>query len=202
MKAPYPYFGGKSRVASLVWERFGDVPNYVEPFFGSGAVLLVRPHPPKVETVNDMDAYLTNFWRALAADPDGVAEWADNPVNELDLHARHRWLIGQKDFIHKMRNDPDFHDVKIAGWWVWGLSCWKPHKMPCRILRVTRESTGLLYRRNCRILRVTREMVGGFISDAIREPMQNSAPRASTNICVNLPRGFVGFAFAAGIGHV
>ena len=34
LKAPFPWFGGKSRVAHLVWQRFGDVANYVEPFFG------------------------------------------------------------------------------------------------------------------------------------------------------------------------
>ena len=43
MKAPFPYFGGKSKVAGEVWRRFGDVPNYVEPFAGSTAVLLKRP---------------------------------------------------------------------------------------------------------------------------------------------------------------
>lgn len=43
LKAPFPWFGGKSRVAHIVWERFGDVPNYVEPFAGSLAVLLRRP---------------------------------------------------------------------------------------------------------------------------------------------------------------
>src|SRR5689334_19180994 len=45
LKAPFPWFGGKSRVASLVWERFGEVRNYVEPFAGSLAVLLGRPQP-------------------------------------------------------------------------------------------------------------------------------------------------------------
>lgn len=40
LKAPFPYFGGKRVVAPEVWRRFGDTPNYVEPFFGSGAVLL------------------------------------------------------------------------------------------------------------------------------------------------------------------
>ena len=44
LRSPFPWFGGKSRVAGLVWDRFGDVPNYVEPFFGSGAVLFGRPH--------------------------------------------------------------------------------------------------------------------------------------------------------------
>ena len=44
-KAPFPWFGGKARIAAQVWQRFGDVRNYVEPFFGSGAVLLNRPRP-------------------------------------------------------------------------------------------------------------------------------------------------------------
>ena len=44
MKSPYPWPGGKSKIADAVWQRFGDVPNYVDPFFGSGAVLLSCPH--------------------------------------------------------------------------------------------------------------------------------------------------------------
>lgn len=42
LKAPFPYFGGKSRVAEPVWQRFDDVPNYVEPFAGFLAILLAR----------------------------------------------------------------------------------------------------------------------------------------------------------------
>lgn len=124
LRAPFPWFGGKSRVAPLVWERFGNVPNYVEPFFGSGAVLLGRPHAPKTETVNDLDCYLANFWRALAADPEAVAVHADWPVNEADLLARHAWLVRQDGFRAKMRSDPEYHDARVAGWWVWGLSVW------------------------------------------------------------------------------
>lgn len=124
LKSPFPYFGGKSRIAHEVWARFGDVPNYVEPFAGSLAVLLARPTLPRNETVNDIDCFLTNFWRALRNDPDGVAKWADYPVSEIDLHARHRWLVDQKDFIEAMRSDPDYYDVKIAGWWVWGICAW------------------------------------------------------------------------------
>ena len=124
LKSPFPYFGGKSRIAHEVWARFGDVPNYVEPFAGSLAVLLARPTPPRIETVNDIDCFLTNFWRALRNDPDGVAKWADYPVSEIDLHARHRWLVEQKDFIEAMRSDPYYYDVQIAGWWVWGICAW------------------------------------------------------------------------------
>lgn len=125
-KAPFPYFGGKSRVAGVGWRAFGqDVPNYIEPFAGSLAMLLGRPGGPgKIETVNDRDRYLANFWRAIVTDPWGVAEWADGPVNEADLHARHKWLVNQHDFRERMHEDPEFYDVKIAGWWVWGICCW------------------------------------------------------------------------------
>lgn len=122
--APFPWFGGKRRIDAEVWRRFGDVPNYVEPFAGSLAVLLGRPTEPKTETVNDLDCYLANFWRALAADPDGLAAAADWPVNEADLHARHRWLLDRDGFRGRMRTDPDYYDAKIAGWWVWGLCQW------------------------------------------------------------------------------
>lgn len=124
MRAPFPWFGGKSRVAGLVWGRFGDVPNYVEPFAGSLAVLLACQAPARLETVNDADCYVANFWRALQADPAGLAASADWPVNEADLHARHTWLVNQESFRERMKSEPDHFDVKIAGWWVWGLCSW------------------------------------------------------------------------------
>lgn len=124
LKAPFPWFGGKSRAAHLVWPRFGDVPNYVEPFAGSLAVLLRRPTVPGNEIVNDLDCYVSNAWRAMASAPDEVASYCDWPVNEADLHARHRWLHGRIEFRQRMENDPDYFDARIAGYWIWGLSCW------------------------------------------------------------------------------
>jgi len=125
LKAPFPWFGGKSWVAGIVWGRFGDVANYVEPFFGSGAVLLGRPHEPRIETVNDKDGFVSNFWRAIAAAPDEVARHADWPVNENDLHARHVWLVSQTEtLVRRLEGDADFYDAKVAGWWCWGICCW------------------------------------------------------------------------------
>lgn len=124
LRAPFPWFGGKSRARHLVWQAIGDVPNYVEPFAGSLAVLLGRPSAPRIETVNDLDCYLANFWRAVQAAPDEVAHHADWPVNEADLHARHRWLVGRDEFRERMRVDPEYFDAKVAGWWVWGICQW------------------------------------------------------------------------------
>jgi hypothetical protein len=126
LKAPFPYFGGKSRAAALVWPRFGAVRNYVEPFLGSAAMLLGRPGGwTGKETVNDADGLLANFWRAIKDDPAAVAKYADWPVNENDLHARHAWLVERKDSLQaRLEGDPDFYCPKIAGWWVWGMACW------------------------------------------------------------------------------
>lgn len=125
MKAPFPWFGGKSLCAPAVWEALGDVDNYVEPFAGSLAVLLARQHTPRVETVNDLDHYLANFWRALQHDPAAVAHHANSPVNEADLTARHLWLVNTgRERIARLLGDPEFYDAQVAGWWVWGLCCW------------------------------------------------------------------------------
>ena len=100
------------------------MPNYVEPFFGSGAVLLGRPHNPKVETINDLDCFVANWWRAVAANPEETAAWADWPVNEADMLARHKALIADVGFRQQIRTDPAYFDVRVAGWWAWELNIW------------------------------------------------------------------------------
>jgi hypothetical protein len=129
LKAPFVWFGGKRKVAPQVWDALGDVDNYVEPFAGSLAVLLGRPTSARdklTETVNDADGFVANFWRALSMDPEAVAHFADYPVNEVDLFARHLWLVntGRSILLNNLEADPEFYDAKIAGWWVWGVNSW------------------------------------------------------------------------------
>ena len=127
LRAPFPYFGGKRKVAPIIWRGLGDVASYVEPFAGSAAVLLARPadHVARCETINDSDGMVSNFWRAVRAAPAAVAHHADWPVSECDLHARHAWLVGQRESLTKrLEGDPEYHDVKVAGWWVWGACAW------------------------------------------------------------------------------
>ena len=131
LRAPFPYFGGKSAVASHVWDALGNVSHYIEPFAGSLAVLLARPHKAGpgghrlTETVNDADGLLVNFWRSMALKPDETIAASEWPVLELDLHARHKWLIGERESItEKLRADPEWCDPRAAGWWVWGACAW------------------------------------------------------------------------------
>ena len=84
-----------------------------------------NPNPAKIEIVCDKNGFVCNAWRAIGHDPEAVSYWADYPTIHQDLTARHQWL---KDWHVgnnlKLSEDVDFYDVKVAGWWIWGMSIW------------------------------------------------------------------------------
>lgn len=123
LQAPFVWFGGKRRAAPLVWDALGDVPQYVEPFAGSAAVLLARPPftGRRIETLNDADGWLVNTWRAIQLAPDQVAAAAEGPMTEIDYHARLAWLQQRRtpDLVAWLEGDPEHYDAKAAGWWLY-----------------------------------------------------------------------------------
>jgi DNA adenine methylase len=64
VRAPTSYFGGKSRLAPWIASLLPPHRTYVEPYFGSGAVLFAKP-PSHTEIVNDLDGEIVNFFRVL-----------------------------------------------------------------------------------------------------------------------------------------
>ena len=125
LAAPFPYFGVKSLACAEAWEAMGDPTNYVEPFAGSAAMLLGRPNVGKVETINDADGFVSNFWRAVIHDADSVAKHLDYPVNEADLFSRHSWLVRNADgLLDRLHADPDYYEARSAAWWAWGACSW------------------------------------------------------------------------------
>lgn len=127
LRPPYPWFGGKRQVCGPVWQRLGDLPRYVEPFLGGGAMLLGRPdahrhgsHQGGYELVNDANGFVVNFWRAIRADAGAVASHLAGPIAELDLHARGGWLHERRAHVEQCRHDPHWYDARVAAWWAWG----------------------------------------------------------------------------------
>lgn len=119
LKPLYPYFGGKRRAAEEVWSALGQVDRYIEPFFGSGAVLLGNPNRPKTELINDLDHHVANLWRALQHNPEEVWRLTKTPQSEVELKARHLWLKNWKPYDFK---DVDAYDTQAAGFWLWVMS--------------------------------------------------------------------------------
>jgi DNA adenine methylase len=69
MKPPFTYFGGKTSMAERIAAILPAHEHYLEPFAGSLAVLLAKP-PSPMETVNDLDGDLMNFWQVLRERPE------------------------------------------------------------------------------------------------------------------------------------
>lgn len=69
MKPPFTYFGGKTALAERIVALLPPHRHYVETHAGSLAVLLSKRRS-QLETVNDLDGDLMNFWRCLRDRPE------------------------------------------------------------------------------------------------------------------------------------
>lgn len=72
MKAVMKYPGSKWRIAKWIIDFFPDHHSYLEPFFGSGAVLFNKPRS-NIETVNDLDGNVVNLFEWIKRDPEKLA---------------------------------------------------------------------------------------------------------------------------------
>lgn len=69
MKAVMKYPGSKWSIADWIIQFFPEHHSYVEPFFGSGAVLFNKPRS-NIETVNDLDDNVVNLFEWIKKDPE------------------------------------------------------------------------------------------------------------------------------------
>ncbi|WP_025273422.1 DNA adenine methylase [Haloglycomyces albus] len=106
MRPPLIYYGSKTRLADHITHLLPDHTHYIEPYAGSLAVLLAK-HPARMETANDLDGDLVQFWtmlrdrteeleRACALTPHSRTELtiAQQPLERLgDIErARRTWV--------------------------------------------------------------------------------------------------------------
>jgi len=70
---PFPWYGGKYSYTSFVYENLADTHRYVEPFCGSSVVLINKPQAP-VETINDLNSNVVNFFEVLQTDKEELIE--------------------------------------------------------------------------------------------------------------------------------
>ena len=73
MKAILKYPGAKNRLADWIIQFVPEHKVYLEPYFGSGAVFFNK-EKAKIETINDMDGEVVNFFRAIREYPAELAK--------------------------------------------------------------------------------------------------------------------------------
>ena len=66
------YPGSKWNIASQIVELIPEHHSYLEPFFGSGAVLFNKT-PSNIETINDLDLDVVNLFRCIRENPDELS---------------------------------------------------------------------------------------------------------------------------------
>lgn len=72
MNAIVKYPGSKWSMANFIISLFPEHHSYLEPFFGSGAVLFNKPRS-NIETVNDLDSNVVNLFEWIKNDPERLA---------------------------------------------------------------------------------------------------------------------------------
>lgn len=103
MKPPFTYFGGKTSIAGQIAALLPVHEHYIEPFAGSLAVLLAK-RPSPMETVNDLDGDLVNFWQVLRDDPEGLERaCALTPHSRAEYLASYGDLSGLEDLERARR---------------------------------------------------------------------------------------------------
>lgn len=79
------YYGGGWTRAPWIISHIPQHDNYLEPCFGAGSILLRKP-PAMLETVNDLDGRVINFFRVLRQIPDelllqiNLTPWAEDEM--------------------------------------------------------------------------------------------------------------------------
>lgn len=72
MNAILKYPGSKWSLAKWIISLFPEHHSYLEPFFGSGAILFNKPRS-NIETVNDLDGSVVNLFEWIKHDPERLA---------------------------------------------------------------------------------------------------------------------------------
>lgn len=72
MRAIFKYPGSKWSINQWIIDHFPEHHSYLEPFFGSGGVFFKKKRSP-IETINDLDHDVVNFFQQCVKDPERLA---------------------------------------------------------------------------------------------------------------------------------
>ncbi|MDD5304672.1 MAG: DNA adenine methylase [Elusimicrobia bacterium] len=103
---PFPWFGGKDRLARAIVDLIPSHLCYVEPF-GGGASVLFAKRPSPLEVYNDLNGGCVLFFRILRDQPGALQERL-----ALTPYAREEYTVCRETW-----SDPDLDEVEQARRW-------------------------------------------------------------------------------------
>lgn len=121
MKSLLRYPGSKWNLADRIVELLPEHKTYLEPYFGSGAVLFTK-QPSAIETVNDLNDDVVNLFHVIQQEPEALAEkifltpysrkiydkaWEVRPENEIDKAL---------NFVIRSVMSHGFRNIEKSGW--------------------------------------------------------------------------------------
>lgn len=123
MAGPFPYIGGKNRLAKQIIQIFPKHKTYVEAFAG-GARVLFSKEPSPVEVLNDLDGEIVNFFRVCQLHYEELLrylrfmlasrKWFEllrgtgpEGLTDIQRAARHLYLL--KNSFASMVRHPNYH---------------------------------------------------------------------------------------------
>lgn len=92
-RSPFPWFGGKQKLADDILSLFPAHNVYVE-VFGGGASVLLSKAPGKLDVYNDLDEGLVNFFRCLRDHPAELVARL-----ELTPYSRREWELARESYL-------------------------------------------------------------------------------------------------------
>ena len=98
IKTPVSWMGNKTSILHIIYALFPkSYTRYIEPFGGSGAVLLGKSVPDKFEVYNDYNANLVNLFRCMRDRPmEFIRE-----LGFLNLNSRDDFTVIKRFFRRK-----------------------------------------------------------------------------------------------------
>lgn len=118
MKQVLKYPGSKWRIAENLLDYIPPHHSYVEPYFGSGALLFNKP-PSNIETVNDLDHDVINLFLCIQEDAERLAKMVATTPYSREMY---ECAFGFEDFVTEIIGEEPF---RIAT--VFLIKCWQGH---------------------------------------------------------------------------
>ncbi len=103
MKRILNYVGSKWNLATWIVNQMPEHEVYLEPFFGSGAVLFNK-RPVKIETVNDIDGNIVNLFKVIRDQPEQLALQIQlTPYSRQEYNESFTALKGELNAVERAR---------------------------------------------------------------------------------------------------